>query len=830
VQVREGVTNVEIVGQAALAAGAGGLVAAESLDGRVDSISQIVTGMENSNHGNWSREEKQLLEKLKITLEKEFQWFLNATHKDAENTWHVEKEKHEACGLHKKRRLLHDVKDAKIAAEKQENVHRLCRTSQQAWDTYKGLRNSKASLHLISKDDDEMCKQIDNVDATRNNYLAETGALRSCDAEQTSFEDLTCTWFTAKSGTCLAYDDCVATVNLAATKTRLEDEAKNRQKLWVTLAILQCRLDHLLGTFDADGQGQPSTFTAPDQCGDASNEQLQKKKDFAHLLLSLTIPTGGDNVKCSSDSDLLTLPSKDDRDACHKWGEAKYGTFVKNGAVNPSQCQATCQPMNSKKFQAGQRQSFLGSDPECLDSTNTDETGVGCVFYNHHYDACGKYDDTTFKADLSCCVCGKPKFNTAGLIAWYSAEDYDAVDQSWPSRALGNLAATHVSNIKVAKTNSKRLDGGMSWVSGDKTAGVRFPCWAPKGQEANFDVDKDYTVIVQSRYKKDAVDRGRILSCSNVNWLLGQWHSASGVAHVEGIHGWNTRYDSNKNQYTSGMWFTTVASKSSTRLQESIFRANGVDVKTANPTNVETSGDNYLAIGQQGAYPGESSDFDFSEVLVWNRTLTVEEVKVVESYLAPPPTSCAGQANGREKIWIDGMGIQEVECYNNYIVFQQRLSDDSDLFFNTWDNYKEGFSDGTNFWLGNLQLHELTKNGAELRIEMRTSDDSIRTGGYLGFKVGDEASSFTLEQCDGEHGLLSNGLHSHLNQKFSTKDKDNDSHGANCAETYHGGWWYNNCLTSNPNGKYGENSASGMIWGPFGWSALKEIRMMLKPK
>ena len=47
-------------------------------------------------------------------------------------------------------------------------------------------------------------------------------------------------------------------------------------------------------------------------------------------------------------------------------------------------------------------------------------------------------------------------------------------------------------------------------------------------------------------------------------------------------------------------------------------------------------------------------------------------------------------------------------------------------------------------------------------------------------------------------------MSSHSGKMFTTKDKDNDIAGTNCAVEKHGGWWYGNCLSCNPTGEYHE--------------------------
>ena len=83
-------------------------------------------------------------------------------------------------------------------------------------------------------------------------------------------------------------------------------------------------------------------------------------------------------------------------------------------------------------------------------------------------------------------------------------------------------------------------------------------------------------------------------------------------------------------------------------------------------------------------------------------------------------------------------------------------------------------------------------------------------------------------------GSAGNSLSNHRDRPWSTPDQDNDESGGNCAEYWHGAWWYNKCFHSNLNGRYhhGNDSsyAHGVFWrGKEEWLSLKRTEMKTRP-
>ena len=84
-------------------------------------------------------------------------------------------------------------------------------------------------------------------------------------------------------------------------------------------------------------------------------------------------------------------------------------------------------------------------------------------------------------------------------------------------------------------------------------------------------------------------------------------------------------------------------------------------------------------------------------------------------------------------------------------------------------------------------------------------------------------------------GTAGDSLSYHRGSPFSTKDKDNDGNSSNCAVSYKGAWWYNNCHDSNLNGVYhhGKHSShgDGVNWNHWKghYYSAKRAEMKIRP-
>ena len=169
-----------------------------------------------------------------------------------------------------------------------------------------------------------------------------------------------------------------------------------------------------------------------------------------------------------------------------------------------------------------------------------------------------------------------------------------------------------------------------------------------------------------------------------------------------------------------------------------------------------------------------------------------------------------------------------------WTVFQFRVNGSQDFYLG-WQDYENGFGDlSGEFWLGLSKIHRLTASASMLRVELGDFDGNTAYAKYSTFIVGDSSSNYTLT-VSGYSGTAEDSLAYHNGSQFSTKDRDNDNYGlVNCAQQHYGGWWYNDCHSSNLNGRYydsGPQSRSdGLVWYPWrtGRYSMKATEMKLR--
>ena len=140
--------------------------------------------------------------------------------------------------------------------------------------------------------------------------------------------------------------------------------------------------------------------------------------------------------------------------------------------------------------------------------------------------------------------------------------------------------------------------------------------------------------------------------------------------------------------------------------------------------------------------------------------------------------------------------------------------------------------------MGNDLLHEITSlKSHDLFVIATDFSDVSQTKRFSHFTIGSEEEKYKFDYASVLPGYSQHGLFQRTRKmNFSTIDQDNDPiHDADCAEKYHGGWWYSSCHKDSMNGKYFATGVSlyaqGVHWLEWKghYKSLKSTLLMIKP-
>ena len=175
-------------------------------------------------------------------------------------------------------------------------------------------------------------------------------------------------------------------------------------------------------------------------------------------------------------------------------------------------------------------------------------------------------------------------------------------------------------------------------------------------------------------------------------------------------------------------------------------------------------------------------------------------------------------------------------CSGGWTVFQRRVDDTVD-FYRGWDEYVTGFGDLTgNLWEGLDKIHAMAGNAlynTQLHVYMESFEDESREVMYSSFTVADASTGY-LMTVSGYSGDAGDSMGYHNGMRFSTNDRDQDlGANTNCGQRHNGGWWYNLCAHTNPNGRYSYSNVDSdynIYW--FHWKGstypLKTIQLKIR--
>jgi hypothetical protein len=216
---------------------------------------------------------------------------------------------------------------------------------------------------------------------------------------------------------------------------------------------------------------------------------------------------------------------------------------------------------------------------------------------------------------------------TSALAARYSPGDLqllDATRKGWID-STGTNATTSTGSVVGSPTITTRgTTDGANLTDSSKTLLVAKGTTADRITLNNLPAN--YTMFHIARYVTGGTN-GRVITTSTGNWISGHYNGANGCAH-------HNYWLSSGSCNTVNLYGWQLATD-----QLQYFRNNGLDVTLERSDN--NGGTNYInaqsisnTIGINNDGNAQYSNWEFADMLIFNRILTSGEIRAIESWLA----------------------------------------------------------------------------------------------------------------------------------------------------------------------------------------------------
>lgn len=198
--------------------------------------------------------------------------------------------------------------------------------------------------------------------------------------------------------------------------------------------------------------------------------------------------------------------------------------------------------------------------------------------------------------------------NITNLVGWYLPDNRSGTTWTDASTAGNNATCTSV-NGPVGPS------GGLRYLYGGVNSYVQFP---------SAILPSTYTLFHVTKY--NGTNKQRIFDGKGNNWLSGFWGGRSGVAFHEG---WLTGYGSSNNRHGSNWVISTD--------QNSLYRSYSTGTTWFQDGNTGITQSTNLGINYgnhtNSGSNSEKSDWAVAEVIVYSRTLNLDEYTLIHNYL-----------------------------------------------------------------------------------------------------------------------------------------------------------------------------------------------------